>query len=174
MELLRSNLVLSHATGIGDLLPDDTVRLMLVLKVIALARGFSGVRYDLLDFLLRLINTQVYPCIPSKASVGASGNLAPLSHLASAMIGAGHMRVKGRIVSAREGLQAAGLNPYRLGPKEGVGLVNGTQTSTALGLQGLFMAEHAMAAAICTGALSVEAAAGLHGPYDPRIHAARG
>ncbi|MBZ9726308.1 histidine ammonia-lyase [Mesorhizobium sp. CO1-1-11] len=174
MELLQRNLVLSHSTGIGDLLPDETVRLMLVLKVIALARGFSGVRYDVIDFLLRLINAEVYPCIPAKGSVGASGDLAPLSHMASAMIGVGQMRVKGHVVPAQEGLRAAGLEPYRLGPKEGVGLVNGTQTSTALALQGLFVAEHAMAAAICTGALSVEAAAGLHGPYDPRIHAARG
>ncbi|MHC1550196.1 histidine ammonia-lyase [Phyllobacterium sp. K27] len=174
MELLQRNLVLSHSTGIGDLLPDETVRLMLVLKVIALARGFSGVRYDVIDFLVRLINAEVYPCVPAKGSVGASGDLAPLSHMASAMIGVGKMRYQGKVVSAQEGLRIAGLGPYRLGPKEGVGLVNGTQTSTALGLQGLFQAEHAMAASICTGALSVEAAAGLHGPYDPRIHAARG
>lgn len=174
MELLQRNLVLSHSTGVGDLLSDETVRLMLVLKVIALARGFSGVRYDVIEFLLRLINAEVYPCIPAKGSVGASGDLAPLSHMASAMIGVGQMRVGGRTVSAQEGLHLAGLEPYQLGPKEGVGLVNGTQTSTALALQGLFMAENAMSAAICAGALSVEAAAGLHGPYDSRTHLARG
>jgi histidine ammonia-lyase len=174
MELLQRNLITSHSTGVGEYLPDETVRLMMVLKVLALARGFSGIRYEAIECLLKFINAGVYPCIPAKGSVGASGDLAPLSHMAATMIGIGQMRVEGRIMPAAEGLRIAGVNVYRLGPKEGVALVNGTQTSTALALQGLFMMESAMAAAICAGAMSVEAAAGLHDPYDPRIHAARG
>lgn len=174
MKLLQRNLVLSHSTGIGCYLADETVKLMLILKIIGLSRGYSGVRYDVIDFLIRLVNAEVYPCIPSKGSVGASGDLAPLSHMASAMMGVGMMRVAGRLVSAVEGLSIAGLAPIDLGPKEGVGLVNGTQTSTALALHGFFMAENALAAGIAAGAMSVEAAAGLHGPYDARTHAARG
>ncbi|MBZ0261877.1 MAG: histidine ammonia-lyase [Hyphomicrobiales bacterium] len=174
MGLLQRNLVLSHSTGIGAYLADETVRLMLVLKIIGLARGYSGVRYDVIDFLIRLVNAEVYPCIPSKGSVGASGDLAPLSHMAATMMGVGMMRAAGRLVTAAEGLGIAGLKPFNLGPKEGVGLVNGTQTSTALALHGLFMAENALAAAVAAGAMSVEAAAGLHGPYDPRTHAVRG
>ena len=174
LELLQRNLILSHSTGIGELLPDQVVRLMLALKVLGLARGYSGVRCEVIDFLLKLLNCRVYPCIPARGSVGASGDLAPLSHMAAAMMGIGKMRVEGRIVPAAEGLQIAGLEPFQPGPKEGVGLVNGTQTSTALALHGLFMTESVLAAAICTGAASVEAAAALHGPYDPRLHAARG
>lgn len=174
MRLLQTNLVLSHSTGVGAYLSDETVKLMLVLKIIGLARGYSGVRKEVIDFLIRLVNAEVYPCIPAKGSVGASGDLAPLSHMAAAMIGVGMMRTGGRIVPAVEGLQIAGLTPFDLGPKEGVGLVNGTQTSTALALHGLFQAENALAAAIASGAMSVEAAAGLHGPYDPRTHQARG
>jgi histidine ammonia-lyase len=171
---LQRNLVTSHATGVGDYLADHVVRLMLALKVMGLARGYSGVSWTIIEHLLRLIETNVLPCIPAKGSVGASGDLAPLSHLACALIGIGRMRVDGRVVSAEEGLRAAGLEPIELGPKEGVAIVNGTQASTALAFCGLFMAEDALAAAICAGAVSVEAAAGLHAPYDARSHELRG
>lgn len=171
---LQRNLVLSHSTGTGVLLDDATVRLVLVLKVLSLARGFSGVRPEVVDALLALVEHDVLPCIPSKGSVGASGDLAPLAHLAATLIGTGQMRVQGKVVSAVEGLAYAQLAPLVLGPKEGLALLNGTQVSTALALRGLFEAERAWAAAVATGALSVDALMGSDTPFDPRIHAARG
>jgi histidine ammonia-lyase len=171
---LQTNLVLSHSVGTGALLSDETVRLVMVLKAISLARGYSGVRPELIAALLRMINARVYPCIPAKGSVGASGDLAPLAHLAAALIGMGEVRVDGQCVPAREGLQRAGLQPLVLAPKEGLALVNGTQVSTALGLAGLFGAEDVFGAALMAGALSLEAIKGSLKPFDPRIQAVRG
>jgi histidine ammonia-lyase len=127
-----------------------------------------------IDALLRLLNARVYPCIPAKGSVGASGDLAPLAHLAAALIGVGEVRVEGRQMPARQGLQRAGVEPLALAPKEGLALLNGTQVSTALGLVGLFGAEDVFGAALMAGALSLEAIKGSLKPFDPRIHAARG
>ncbi len=171
---LQRNLVLSHSVGIGALLPDATVRLVMALKAISLARGHSGVRPEIILALVRLLNAGVYPCIPAKGSVGASGDLAPLAHLAAALIGVGEVTVVGKHMAAVEGLALAGLAPLTLGPKEGLALLNGTQVSTALALAGLFGAEDVFAAGVMAGALSLEAIKGSIVPFDPRIHAARG
>lgn len=174
LKALQRNLVLSHNAGTGPLLDDATVRLILALKIAALAQGYSGVRWSILEALLRLIEAEVYPCVPAKGSVGASGDLAPLAHLSAALIGVGEVRHRGEILPAAEGLRRAGLSPLELGPKEGLALLNGTQVSTALALIGLFAIEDAFAAALIAGALSVDAAKGSDTPFDPRIHAIRG
>ena len=171
---LQRNLVLSHSTGVGNLLDDDTVRLIMVLKVAGLARGNSGIRPLVVEALIRLIAHEIYPCIPEKGSVGASGDLAPLAHLAAAMIGEGSVRARGRVMPATEGLALAGMKPLILEAKEGLALLNGTQVSTALALRGFFAAENVFAAASVAGAMSVDAALGSDTPFDPRIHAVRG
>jgi len=171
---LQRRLVLSHAAGVGPLLDDRLVRLMLVLKVNSLALGFSGVRQPVLEAMVKLINAGAYPCVPAKGSVGASGDLAPLAHMTGALMGIGQIRIKGRIMPSVEGLKAAGMAPLDLAAKEGLALLNGTQTSTALGLAGLFAAENVFAAALAAGAMSVDAAAGSDAPFDPRIHRVRG
>ncbi|HYC02937.1 MAG TPA: histidine ammonia-lyase [Azospirillaceae bacterium] len=171
---LQRNLVLSHATGTGDPLPDEVVRLVLVLKLASLARGYSGVRAEVIQALAELVNHGVYPIIPAKGSVGASGDLAPLAHMVAPLLGVGEVRVDGRVLPARDGISRAGLRPLELGPKEGLALLNGTQVSTALALAGLFKAERVFAAATVTGALSVDAARGSDTPFDARIHALRG
>ncbi|MFA6265084.1 MAG: histidine ammonia-lyase [Pseudolabrys sp.] len=170
---LQRNLILSHSAGTGALLDDDIVRLIMVMKANALAQGHSGVSWPVVDNLLRLVNAGVYPCIPAKGSVGASGDLAPLSHMAAAMMGQGTVRHKGKTLPATEGLAIAGLKPMTFGPKEGVALINGTQVSTALALYGLFFAEDILRAGLVTGALSVEAVCGNDVPFDDRIHAVR-
>lgn len=174
LEQLQRNLVLSHAAGTGDLMDDATVRLMIALKVNSLARGRSGVRTDVIDALLKLLEHGITPCVPAKGSVGASGDLAPLAHMSAALIGVGDVRVKGRRWAAADGLRQAGLEPLTLAPKEGLALLNGTQASTALGLMGLFAAEDAFAAALVAGALSVDAAKGSRTPFDARLHDLRG
>ena len=174
LEQLQTNIVLSHAAGTGSLLADDAVRLILALKVASLARGASGVRPELVDLLIALHNRGIYPCIPAKGSVGASGDLAPLAHLALALLGIGDVRVGGKMVSAQQALADAGLAAIKLAPKEGLALLNGTQVSNALALIGLFAAEDAFAAAVVAGSMSVDAAAGSDTPFDPRIHALRG
>ena len=170
---LQTNLILSHATGVGEDLPDDVVRLLLVMKAAALAQGYSGVRFELIEALLALANAGISPCIPAKGSVGASGDLAPLAHMSAALLGLGDVRCGGRRMPAEEGLALAGLAPTVLGPKEGVALINGTQVSTALALKALFAAEDVLRAALVTGALSVEAALGNETPFDARLHAIR-
>jgi len=174
LELLQRNLVLSHSVGVGAFLPDEVVRLVLLLKVASLALGHSGVRPQVVDAMVALVNARVYPCIPSKGSVGASGDLAPLAHLSAVLLGLGEARHEGRLVAAPEALRLAGLEPLVLGPKEGLALLNGTQVSTALALTGLFAAENVFAAALVAGAMSVDAAMGSDTPFDPRIHELRG
>jgi histidine ammonia-lyase len=171
---LQHNLVLSHAAGTGSLLPDPVVRSILVLKIVSLARGHSGVRIELIERLCRLLEHEAYPCIPSQGSVGASGDLAPLAHLAAAMTGVGCIRIAGRERPAAQALDAIGLAPLKLEPKEGLALLNGTQVSTALALHGLIAAEGAFEAAVVAGAMSVDALKGSDAPFDARIHAARG
>jgi histidine ammonia-lyase len=172
---LQRNLLLSHACGVGDDLPDEIVRLMLTLKVISLARGHSGVRRLVVERLLALIATNALPCVPSQGSVGASGDLAPLAHLAAAaFLGVGRIRVKGEAMTAADALARIGAAPLELGPKEGLALINGTQVSTAIALDALFRAEAAFAAALVAGAMSVDAMKGSDAPFDPRIQAARG
>lgn len=170
---LQRNLLLSHAAGTGPLIEDEVVRLILVLKVGSLACGYSGVRWAVIEALSALLRAEVYPCIPLKGSVGASGDLAPLAHLSCTLIGVGEVRHRGRTLSATDGLAVAGLTPIDLAPKEGLALLNGTQVSTALALAGLFAAEDLFAAALVTGALSLDAARGSDAPFDDRIHAIR-
>mgnify|MGYP001762334500 FL=1 len=174
LETLQRSIVLSHAAGFGDLMDDSTVRLMMVLKINSLARGYSGVRPLVINALIQLVNAGVYPCIPKKGSVGASGDLAPLSHMVLPLIGEGEVCIAGQIYSAKEGLAIAGLAPITLAAKEGLALLNGTQASTAFALEGLFRAEDLYAAGSVIGAMSVEAAMGSRSPFDARIHAVRG
>jgi histidine ammonia-lyase len=171
---LQRNLVLSHATGVGPLLPDAVVRLILVLKAASLARGASGVKRETVLALARLAEAEVYPCIPSKGSVGASGDLAPLAHMSALLIGVGEARHKGEIIPAADALARAGLKPLALGPKEGLALLNGTQVSCALALAGLFQTENVFAAALIAGAMATDALKGSDAPFDARIHALRG
>jgi histidine ammonia-lyase len=170
---LQRNIVLSHATGVGKFLDDDIVRLILLLKINALAQGYSGVRREVVDFLITLYNNEVYPCLPEKGSVGASGDLAPLAHLSLPIIGAGQVRVHGMLCESRVELKKIGLKTLQLHPKEGLALLNGTQVSTALALRGLFRAEECFAGAVVSGAMSVDAFKGSTTPFDPEIHAAR-
>ncbi len=174
LEHLQRSIVLSHAAGIGDYMKDATVRLMMVLKINSLARGYSGIRLTVINALIELINHEVYPCVPRKGSVGASGDLAPLAHMSAVLIGEGETFHKGKQISGKEGLKIAGLDPIALGPKEGLALLNGTQASTAFALKGLFATENLFAAALVTGSLSVEAALGSRRPFEPMIHEVRG
>lgn len=174
LEDLQRSLVLSHATGVGEPMDDNLVRLIMVLKVNALARGFSGIRRQVLDALISLINAEVYPCIPLKGSVGASGDLAPLAHMSAVLLGEGKARYRGEWLPATQALEVAGLTPLCLAPKEGLALLNGTQVSTVYALRGLFEAEDLYAAATVCGALTVEATLSSRAPFDARIHKARG
>lgn len=174
LKALQRNIVLSHACGTGALLSDDVVRLILLLKINNLAQGFSGVRQVLIDALLALYHAEVYPCIPCRGSVGASGDLAPLAHLAMPLLGEGEVRYQGQVMSAKAGLLNAGLKPLELAPKEGLALLNGLQVSTAICMEAFFQSEWLFEAALLAGSLSVDAARGSHTPFDERIHAARG
>jgi histidine ammonia-lyase len=166
--------VRSHAAGTGELLPAPIVRLALALKAASLARGHSGVRAVVIERLLALLNADILPCIPAQGSVGASGDLAPLAHLSLALVGEGEVDHAGRRRPAPEALADVGIAPLELVPKEGLALLNGTQVSTALALAGLFEAEDLCAAALVTGAMSVEATLGSHAPFLASIHAVRG
>ena len=172
---LQRNLVLSHSAGTGEPLAPGVVRLVLATKAVSLARGHSGVRPEIVDALLALANAGLLPRIPSKGSVGASGDLAPLAHLACVLIGDGEVGTpEAETISGAAALGRLGLAPFVLGPKEGLALLNGTQVSTALALAGLFGAEDVFAAGLMAGALSLEAVQGSIKPFDARIHAARG
>ena len=171
---LQENLVRSHAVGVGEDLDDNIVRLVMLMKVIALAEGFSGVRLELVEKLCDLINNNIYPRIPSRGSVGASGDLAPLAHMAGALIGIGEVRIDGTLVPAQVALQEAGIEPIRLGPKEGLALLNGTQVSTALALSAVFRTENVLSAALMAGAMSSDAIKGSDTPFDRRIQNVRG
>jgi len=171
---LQRRIVLSHSAGTGPLLAASTVRLIIALKAASLGRGFSGVRPAVLDALLALGNAGIVPAIPAKGSVGASGDLAPLAHLTAALIGEGEAMLGGETMPAAAALARAGLAPVVLDAKEGLALLNGTQVSTALALEALFRAEDAFAAAVFTGALSVDACKGSDTPFDDRIQAVRG
>jgi histidine ammonia-lyase len=171
---LQQNLILSHAVGTGELLPDHVVRLILLTKIGSLARGYSGVRPLIVDTLIALYNAGIMPAIPAQGSVGASGDLAPLAHMTLAMLGVGQVRMKGELMHALDALHAAGIEPVVLAAKEGLALINGTQVSNALALHGLFMAERLLEAAMVSGALSLDAARGSDAPFDARVHAVRG
>ena len=174
LELLQRNLLLSHAAGVGAPLPDGVVRLILALKINALARGHSGVTLELMEALMALLAHEIYPVIPAQGSVGASGDLAPLAHLSAVLLGVGRVRSRGEELPALDGLARAGLEPLKLHAKEGLALINGTQVSTALALAGLFGAEDVFGAAVVAGAMSVDALKGSDAPFDDRIHRVRG
>ncbi|OGB35444.1 MAG: histidine ammonia-lyase [Burkholderiales bacterium RIFCSPLOWO2_12_FULL_61_40] len=174
LETLQLNLIRSHSVGVGEPLAPEIMRLMLVMKAASLARGYSGVREVVIDTLLAVHNAGLVPYVPSKGSVGASGDLAPLAHMTLALLGEGDMLVDGQRVPALAALQQAGIAPLKLGAKEGLALINGTQTSTALALHALLSFEPVLEAALVIGALTVDAARGSDGPFDPRIHALRG
>jgi histidine ammonia-lyase len=171
---LQCNLIRSHSVGVGDPLGPGVMRLMLATKAASLARGHSGVRPLVIDTLLAVHNAGLIPFVPSQGSVGASGDLAPLSHMTLALMGEGEFVVDGQRQPAAEVLRAKGIAPLQLRAKEGLALINGTQTSTALALHALFSFEPVLEAALVVGALTVDAARGSDGPFDPRIHALRG
>lgn len=173
LDRLQVNIVRSHAAGVGAPLPAGVIRLILLMKLNALSQGASGISINAMEALAALINKDVLPVIPGQGSVGASGDLAPLSHMSLVLIGEGEAMVKGVRVSGADALKAAGVAPVALGPKEGLALLNGTQVSTALALFGLVAAERNAEAAILAGAMSVDAVMGSDTPFDPRIHALR-
>ncbi|WP_336218849.1 histidine ammonia-lyase [Citrobacter amalonaticus] len=174
LQNLQRSLVLSHAAGVGEALDDALVRLIMVLKINSLARGFSGIRLSVIEALIALVNAEVWPLIPAKGSVGASGDLAPLAHMSLTLLGEGKARWQGEWLDATDALKKAGLEPITLEAKEGLALLNGTQASTAFALRGLFEAQELFASAIVCGSLTTEAVLGSRRPFDARIHAARG
>jgi histidine ammonia-lyase len=171
---LQTNLILSHSAGLGDPLPRHVTRLMIVLKLVGLGRGHSGVRPLVIDALQALLDRDATPVIPAQGSVGASGDLAPLAHLIAALMGHGSIDVAGEVMRAAMALQKLGMEPLQLGPKEGLALINGTQASTALALDALFAGERVFGAATAAGGLSVDALKGSVRPFDPRISELRG
>jgi histidine ammonia-lyase len=171
---LQRNLIRSHSVGVGEPLAAPIMRLMMATKAASLARGYSGCRELVIDTLLAVHNAGLVPCVPSQGSVGASGDLAPLAHMTLALMGEGDMLVNDVRVAAAEALQMAGIKPLQLEAKEGLALINGTQTSTALALHALLSFEPVLEAALVIGALTLDAARGSDGPFDPRIHAVRG
>jgi len=170
---LQRNIVLSHSAGVGAPMPVPVARLMMALKLASLAQGASGVQPQTVALLAAMLDRGLVPVVPDQGSVGASGDLAPLAHMAAAMIGVGEVFVEGARVPATVALNAAGLQPAVLGPKEGLALLNGTQFSTAYALAGLFEAELLWRTGLVTGALATDAARGSDTPFDPRIHALR-
>lgn len=174
LDTLQLNLIRSHSVGVGAPLQPPVVRLMLATKAASLARGHSGVRPVVIDTLLAVLNAGLVPYVPSQGSVGASGDLAPLAHMTLALMGEGEMLVDGQRRPALPVLQEAGIAPLKLAAKEGLALINGTQTSTALALHALLAFEPVLESALVIGALTIDAARGSDGPFDPRIHALRG
>ncbi len=170
---LQRNIVLSHSAGVGEAMPRPILRLMMALKLASLAQGASGVRTATAAMIETMLEQDLLPVVPVQGSVGASGDLAPLAHMAAVMIGVGDAFLAGERMSAADALKQAGLAPLTLGPKEGLALINGTQFSCAFALAGLFEAERLFRSALVTGALSTEAAKGSDTPFDARIHALR-
>ncbi len=171
---LQRNLILSHCCGMGPALPDSIVRLIMLLKLGSLGRGASGVRWELLELLEAMLNAGIVPVIPAKGSVGASGDLAPLAHMTVAMIGEGEVHYHGEIMSSADALEDAALMPIRLGPKEGLAMINGTQVSTAICLSALFDSWNLCQTSIITGALSSDALMASTAPFRQEIHILRG
>ncbi|WP_010139624.1 histidine ammonia-lyase [Oceanicola sp. S124] len=171
---LQRNLILSHCCGVGDPLAPEVVRLIMVLKVMSLARGASGIRREVVERMLEMLDRDLLPLIPEQGSVGASGDLAPLAHMTATLLGEGEALFGGRRMSSARALSAAGLAPVELSAKEGLALINGTQASTALALAGLFRAERALQTSVVTGALSTDASMGSTAPFTAEIHTLRG
>nr|MEC9420819.1 aromatic amino acid lyase [Pseudomonadota bacterium] len=171
---LQRNLILSHCCGVGEPLDKTTTRLMMVLKLLSLGRGASGVRFEVMKLIEDCLDRNVTPMVPSQGSVGASGDLAPLAHMTAVLIGEGEADFGGTRMPGGEALAKAGLTPVVLGPKEGLGLINGTQFSTACALTGLFDAWRLAEATLMTASLSTDAIMGSTAPLLPEIHELRG
>jgi len=171
---LQRNLILSHSCGLGEALPRNTVRMMILLKLVGLGRGHSGVRREVIDALQSLLDADAMPIIPAQGSVGASGDLAPLAHMVAALMGEGRIDLAGDVLPAADALERMGRDALVLAPKEGLALINGTQASTAIALDALFLGQRVFDAAIRAGALSVDALKGSICPFDDRIHQLRG
>ena len=171
---LQRNLILSHCCGVGDPMPRNVARLMMALKLLSLGRGASGVRWEVVALIEGMLAHGVTPVIPAQGSVGASGDLAPLAHMAAVMIGAGEAEVAGQIKPGADALASVGLSPVTLGPKEGLALINGTQFSTAYALAGLFDGWRNAQSALVLSALSTDAIMGSTAPLHPEIHTLRG
>ena len=168
-EALQRNLILSHAAGVGDYLPEDVVRTAMLMRANSLVKGYSGIRPVTVEMLLELLNRGVYPAVPSKGSVGASGDLSPLSHIALVLMGEGKAFVAGKLVTGAEALAAVGLFPVAFAAKEGLALINGTQIMTAVGALVVHDAALLMKAADIAAAMSLEALRGTRTAYDERI-----
>lgn len=173
IEALQVNLLRSHAAGIGDPISDESVRAMLLLRANTLAQGYSGVRPELVEQILLLLNRRVHPIVPEQGSVGASGDLAPLAHLALPLIGEGRVRYRGRVMAAATALRSAKIKPIRLSAKEGLALINGTQFMTAIGSLAALEAENLLSIADLSGAMSLEAVRGTVDAFDSEIHRVR-
>ncbi|WP_193173104.1 histidine ammonia-lyase [Nisaea nitritireducens] len=171
---LQRNLIRSHCAGVGAPTETQVVRAMMILKLLSLGRGASGVRWEVIELIEAMLRARVTPIVPSQGSVGASGDLAPLAHMAAVLIGEGKAEYKGRIMPGKEALDAAGLTPIELGPKEGLALINGTQFCTAYALAALSHAWRNVEAGVVAAALSTDAIMGSTAPLHPAIHALRG
>ena len=174
LETLQLNLLRSHAVGVGEPMSEPVVRLILLMKAASLARGYSGIRELVIDRLFAFYNLGLTPVIPCQGSVGASGDLAPLAHLCLPLIGEGEVFFEGQRMPAAQALAQAKLEPIKLSAKEGLALINGTQVSTGLAIDALLATERLFEAAVISGAVTLDAARGSDGPFDPRIHAVRG
>ena len=173
VEKLQENIILSHAVGVGPLLDDRAVRAMMLIRANTLSKGHSGIRLETINLLLELLNRDILPVIPSKGSLGASGDLAPLAHMSLPLLGIGQVKMDGQVVEAIDALQRAGLKPVKLAAKEGLALTNGTTMMTALGALLVSEAESLVKTANCAGALSLEAQNGTLRAFLPQIHNAR-
>jgi len=173
LDQLQINLLRSHAAGAGPPLPEPVVRSVMLLRANTLARGHSGIHPETLDRLLRLLNAGIHPVVPEKGSVGASGDLAPLAHLALVLIGEGEAFYRGERLPGAAALREVGLAPVRLHPKDGLALINGTQVTAALLAHGLLEGENLTRSADVIGAMTVDALLGSDRAFDPRLHEAR-
>lgn len=171
---LQERLVYSHAVGVGELLDDDVVRLIMVLKVHSLVSGHSGASFPLIQAMIALLESEIYPCIPQQGSVGASGDLAPLAHIGLVLIGEGWARYQGKMIDGASALQIAGLEKVKLEAKDGLALLNGTQVSTAIAISHYQQLEQTLMAFVVSGALTTEAIRAHLSPFDERIQVVRG
>lgn len=173
VEELQENLIKSHAAGTGNALSEEIVRAMILLRVNALAKGHSGIRLSVLQLLIEMLNREVTPWIPEQGSVGASGDLVPLAHMALVVIGRGKAFVKGKLMNGNKALKKVGLKPEKLGSKEGLALINGTQMMAALGAVAIYDSLNLVQYADISLSLSMEALEGILSPFDPRVHRLR-
>ncbi|MBI3929476.1 MAG: histidine ammonia-lyase [Armatimonadetes bacterium] len=170
---LQKNLVRSHSAGVGEPISDQQVRALIALRINSLVQGYSGVRPELLEALVRLLEQRVYPVVPSRGSVGASGDLAPLAHVALGLMGEGQVRCDGEVLPAAEGLRRRDLSPFEFQAKEALALINGTQLMTAVGGLALERARGLLKAADVIGGMSLEALLGTDAVFHPDLHAIR-